>query len=301
VGLFKRSDGAQVTVSPQVVRPRQTVTATVTTDKPIDKVSSATLEWGYTNFYRYHWAGRVDSAAAAMNDTVWTMDQVGTSYGGERDTDDWVAVTKVELPIATGEFSGGSWTFKVPSWAPGSSPVLAQWSCRLTVARGGRDLDVNGDFTVVIGSADAQVTDEPPERTGGGGHTDMDIVVPSLLFRAGETINGHIVLTPQTDMSDGELGIYWGYRCLSHPVVRTPALGGTSKSGPIIKLGKGIPLHNGTPVTIPFAVPLPDDAPPTSMAVHSSLEWFIEARLFYSKWNQGIEKMLLPIVVVNAP
>ena len=32
---------------------------------------------------------------------------------------------------------------------------------------------------------------------------------------------------------------------------------------PVPELGKGIPLRNGTPVTVPFAVPLPDDAPPT--------------------------------------
>jgi hypothetical protein len=114
VGLFKRSAGAQVTVAPDVVSPRQIVSATVSTDKPVDKVTSATLEWGYTNFYRYHWAGRADSAAAAMNDTVWTMDQIGTNYGGERDTDDWVTVTKVDLPIAAGEFTCGSSTFKVP-------------------------------------------------------------------------------------------------------------------------------------------------------------------------------------------
>ncbi len=63
VGLFNSSGGAQVSVTPEVVRPRQTVTATVTTGKPIDKVSSATLEWGYTNFYRYRWAGRADSTA----------------------------------------------------------------------------------------------------------------------------------------------------------------------------------------------------------------------------------------------
>jgi hypothetical protein len=301
VGLFKRSTGAQVTVAPDVVSPRQIVSATVSTDRPVGKVSSATLEWGYTNFYRYHWAGRADSAAAAMNDTVWTMDQVGNHYGGERDTDDWVTVTKVDLPIAAGEFTGGSSTFKVPSWAPGSSPDLARWSCRLTIARGGGDVDAHGDFTVVIGSADSQVTDEPLQRTGGDGDTDMDIVVPSLLFRAGETINGQILLTPHADMSDGELGICWGYRCLSHPLVRTPALGGTSKSGQTIKLGKGIPLRNGTPVTVPFAVPLPGDAPPTATAVHSSLEWFLEATLMYSKWTQGIEKMRRQIVVVNAP
>src|SRR5258705_7968187 len=63
VGLFKSSGGAQVSVTPEVVRPHQTVTATVTADKAIDKVSAATLVWGYTNFYRYRWAGRADARA----------------------------------------------------------------------------------------------------------------------------------------------------------------------------------------------------------------------------------------------
>jgi hypothetical protein len=54
-------------------------------------------------------------------------------------------------------------------------------------------------------------------------------------------------------------------------------------------------------VTVPFAVPLPEDAPPTAEAVHSSLAWFLEATLRYSKWTQGIEQVRRPIVVVNAP
>jgi hypothetical protein len=53
VGLFKRSSGAHVSVTPEVVKPRQTVQATVTIDKPVDKVFSATLECGDTNFCRY--------------------------------------------------------------------------------------------------------------------------------------------------------------------------------------------------------------------------------------------------------
>ena len=36
-------------------------------------------------------------------------------------------------------------------------------------------------------------------------------------------------------------------------------------------------------------------------AVHSSLVWFLEATLMYSKWTQGIEKVRRQIVVVNAP
>jgi hypothetical protein len=301
VGLFKSSAGAQVSVTPEVVSPRQTVQATVTTVKPIDKVSSATLEWGYTNFYRYRWAGRADSTAAQMNDMWWMMGEVGTDAGSEKGTEDWVGVTKVELPVAGGEFNGGSSSFTVPSWAPGSSEALARWSARLTVERGGRDIDSRGDFTVVIGRDNLEFDDEPQQRTGGNGETAVDIVLPSLVFRAGDTINGSIVLTPHTDMSDGEVVVYWGYRLISHPLVRTPAIGGGGKSGPTIKLSKGIPLRNGTPVTVPFTVPLPEDAPPTSTAVHSSLVWFLQATLHYSKWTQGIEQVCRQIAVVNAP
>ena len=301
MGLFKRSSGAQVAVTPEVVSPRQTVQATVSTDKPIDKVSSASLEWGYTNFYRYRWAGRADAAATAINDSWFMMGEVGTDAGSEKDTEDWVGVTKVELPVAGGEFSGGSSSFTVPSWAPGSSDVIARWSARLTIERGGRDVDARGDFTVVVGSDNIQVTDEPQQRTSGDGDTDVDIVLPSLTYRAGATINGSIVLTPHADMSDGEVVIFRGHRRISHPLVRTPAIGGGGNSGPTIKIGKGISLRNGTPVTVPFAVPLPEDAPPTAEAVHSSLVWFLQATLHYSKWTQGIEQVRRRIAVVNAP
>jgi hypothetical protein len=300
VGLFKRSSDIQVAVTPEVVSPRKTVQATVRTDKPIDKVSSATLEWGYTNFYRYRWAGRHDSMLGP-SDSWLLMDQVGTDAGSEKDTEDWVGVTKVDLPVAGGEFTGGSSSFTVPSWAPGSSDMLARWSARLTVDRGGRDIDTHGVFTVVIGRNDIEVTDEPQQRINGDGDTEVDIVLPSILFHAGETINGSITLTPRKDMSDGELSIYWAHRSISHPLERTPAISGGTKSGPTVKLGKGIALQNGAPVTVAFAVPLPEDAPPTAEAVHSSLKWFLEATLSYSKWTQGIEKVRRQIVVVNGP
>jgi hypothetical protein len=53
--------------------------------------------------------GRADSAAAAGNDTLWMAGEVGTSYGGERDTEDWVCVTRVEVPTATAVPSSVSW------------------------------------------------------------------------------------------------------------------------------------------------------------------------------------------------
>jgi len=299
MGFLRRTPAARVVVTPEAVRRRQTVTATVTTDTPIDKVSAATLEWGYTNFYRYRWAGRADSMAAEMNDVWWLMGEVGTDAGSEKDTSDWVGVTTVEIPVTDGQFTAFSSSFTVPSWAPGSSEHLARWSARLAVDRGGRDVESHGEFTVLIGRNDAALPDETQRRTAGDGETDLAIVLPSTVFVAGETINGGVTLTPNVDMSDGELGIQWGYTRISHPLTRTPAAGGGGSIGQTVKLGKGIPLRKGSPVTVPFALPLPADAPPTGEAVHSTLVWFLEATLIYAKWTQGIEKVRRQIAVVS--
>ncbi len=301
MGLLNRSGGALVTVTPDVVRPRQTVTATVTTDKPLDKVGSARLEWGYDNFYRYHWAGRADSAAAAGNDTLLTAGQVGTNYGGERDTDDWVCVDRVDVPIAASEFTGTTASFTVPSWAPGSSPVLARWACRLVVERGGRDVDTHGEFAVVIGTADVEAVEEPMQRVWGDGATVMDIVIPSSVYRAGETISGNVVLRPQQDLPNGDVAVYWQRHREHHPLEKYPAQDGVL-DGRIVQLDKKIPLRAGTQFALPFELPLPDDAAPSGESVHSSLSWFVAARMFYSGLTgHQVERVRRPIVVVNAP
>jgi hypothetical protein len=302
VGLFSRSSDVTVTVSPAVAKLRSTVTASASVARPggkIAKVTSATLDWGYTNFFNYHWAGRVDSAAAAGNDTVWTMGQVGTHYGGDRDTGEWVSVTKVELPIATGEFSGGTSTFRVPSWAPASSKEIAAWSCRLVVVRGGRDIDTRGEFAVRIGHDDVSAELDPMERVMGDAETVIDIDLPTAVFGAGETIRGQVTLTPMVDLPDGDLAVTWQRRRESHPLTRTPGPGG-ALDGRIITLGTGIPLRAGAPITLPFEIPIPPDAPPTASAVHSSMDWFVQARLFYAGFSTHMtERVVRPIVVVS--
>jgi hypothetical protein len=301
VGLFKKSGGAKVVVSPTNVTPRQTVTATVTTDKPIDKVRSARLDWGYTNFYQYHWAGRVDSVAAQGNDSIWTMDQVGTNYGGDRDTDDWVSVIAEDVPIAASEFTGASSTFRIPSWAPASSEAIARWGCRLTIDRGGRDVDTTGEFTVAIGTADVEAYMEPLEVVSGAAETVIDIALSSPVYRAGENITGQVTLTPTMDLPDGDLAVSFQRERESHPLSRAPSPG-TQLDGRIVTLGKRIPLRAGYPVVLPFEVPLPADAPPTAAAVHSSINWFVQARMMYAGFTgHMLERVRRPIVVVNAP
>lgn len=299
---FGRS-GARITVSPSVVRPRQSVTATVTTGAPIEKVTAARLEWGYDNFYRYHWAGRVDSAASAAGDALWLTGDVGTSHGGERDTDDWVCVTRVELPIATGEFSDTTQTFTVPSWAPGSSPEVARWACRLIVERGGRDVDERGVFDVVIAASDVdpvEAVEEPMERYMGDGACDLDIVLPKPVWRAGEPVTGHLVVRPQQNLPTADIAVYWQRHREHHPLQRYPAAGG-ALDGPPLHLGKKVPMAGGSEFGLPFALPLPADAAPTAAAVHSSLSWFVGARIFYSGFtSHQVDRVRRPIIVVNA-
>ena len=64
MALPGRGPGVAVEVVPAVAGPRQVVTARVSTGRRITRVRSVVLDWGYTNVYRYHWAGRADSAMA---------------------------------------------------------------------------------------------------------------------------------------------------------------------------------------------------------------------------------------------
>jgi len=299
VGLFSRRPAVAVDVSPAVVAPRQTVTAVVSPDRPIDKVTSATLEWGYTNFYRYHWAGRADSAMAAAGEALWMSGDVGTNAGGDRDADEWVSVTKVDLPCADGVFTGGSAVFRVPSWAPGSSPEIARWSCRVIIERGGRDIDTHGAFAVRVGRGDVAADIGGVKVIMGAAETVIAVDLESPVCAAGEAIRGIVRLTPTRDLPDGDLAVCWRKSRESHPLSRNPASGG-GLDGPIIGLGKHIPLRTGAQVALPFDIALPVDAPPTASAVHSSMKWFVQARLFYSGLTAPMtERVLCPIVVVN--
>ena len=301
MGLFGRTGGVEVEVSPAVVGPGQTVTATVTAGRPVDRVRAATLDWGYTNFYRYHWAARADSAMAGRGEALWLSGDVGTNAGGDRDTDDWVSVTKLDLPVAGAEFGGGTSTFRIPSWAPASSPELVRWSCRVVLERGGRDVDIHSEFSVRVGRPDVLA---PAGRTGtimGDRETELEIDLASEVVAAGDLIRGQVRLTPKRDLPDGDVAVCWSKCRESHPLTRTPTRGG-EVDGPMVGLGKRVPLRADTPLALPFEIAVPADAPPTAAAVHSSMKWFVQARLFYAGFVAPTpERVLRPLIVVNGP
>lgn len=291
---------AQVTVSPSVVSPCQSVDVRATTTKPIDDVISARIELGYYNFYRYRWAGRGDAAATAATDAMWLTENVGTTYGTDRDTKEWIGIFAAELPTATSVFTDGSATFRLPSWAPASSSQIARWSCRLTVERRGIDVEEAAEFAVVTGPGDAPADIGSLEQVTGSAAARLDIELPRVVFRAGETIDGAVLITPSRDLPVGDVRVKWQGQRDSHPRTRTPGFDEVV-NGRSVQLEKHLTLREGMPVRLPFQTVLPRDAAPTASAVNSSMRWFVSATMYYAGFaSPGTESVRRPIAVVNA-
>jgi hypothetical protein len=272
----------------------------VNTPKPIRDVTSARIELGYNNYFRYRWAGHADAAATAATDAMWLTEDVGTTYGTDRNTKEWIGILTAELPTPTSDFTEGSATFRIPSWAPPSSSQIASWSCRLVVQRRGVDIDEAAELIVVTGVDDVPADIGVPERVTGSGASRLDIELPRAVFRAGETIEGAVVVTPSRDLPVGDVRVRWQRQRDSHPRTRTPGFDEVI-NGRTLQLEKHVTLHEGTPVRLPFQTEVPVDAPPTASAVNSSMRWFVNATMFYAGFSSpGTESVRLPIAVVNA-
>jgi hypothetical protein len=300
VRRFLRPVRAQISVSPAVVSPRQSVDVRVSTPKPIRGVTSARIELGYHNFFRYRWAGHADAAATAATNAMWLTEDVGTTYGTDRNTKEWIGIFTAEIPTATSEFTDGSATFRIPSWAPPSSSHIAEWSCRLIVQRRGLDVDEAAEFTVVTGVDDAPADVGALEQVTGSAAARLDIELPRTVFRAGETIEGAVVVTPSRDLPMGDVRVRWQWQRDSHPRTRTPGFDEVA-DGRTLQLEKHVTLREGIPVRLPFRTMLPVDAPPTASAVNSSMRWFVSAIMFYAGFSSpGTETVRRPIAVINA-
>lgn len=272
----------------------------VTTPKPIRDVTSARIELGYHNFFRYRWAGHADAAATAATNAMWLTEDVGTTYGTDRNTKEWIGIFAAEIPTPTSEFMEGSATFRIPSWAPPSSSQIAGWSCRLIVQRRGVDVDEGAEFIVVTGADDAPADIGPLEQVTGSAASRLDIELPRAVFQAGETIEGAVVVTPSRDLPLGDVRVRWEWQRDSHPLTRTPGFDEVA-NGRTLQLEKQVTLREGTPVRLPFRMALPVDAAPTASAVNSSMRWFVNATMFYAGFSSpGTESVRLPIAVVNA-
>lgn len=297
---FLRPARARVTVSPSVVAPGQSIDVRVTTPKAISDVTSARIELGYLNFFRYRWAGHADAAATAATDAMWLTQDVGTTYGTDRNTKEWIGILVAELPTPTSEFTDASATFRIPSWAPPTSKLIAGWFCRLVVQRRGIDVEEEAEFTVVTGVGDVPADDGELEQVIGSAASRIDIELPRRVFRAGEMVDGAVVITPSRDLPVGDVRVKWQYQRDSHPRTRLPGFDEVV-NGRGTQLDKHVTLREGTPVRLPFQTALPADAAPTASAVNSSIRWFVGVTMYYAGFSgPGTESVRLPITVVSA-
>lgn len=305
MGLFSRKKGASITLSPDgPYRPTDTITATVTVDEALDKVTAAAVELGYVNGFRYRWAGRADAALKHDNDSLLLMGQVGTDYGSEKDTEDWVPVLAEPLHLIEGTLNAGQHQvrLRLPSWSPGSSKEVVRWQIRVKVERSGRDLETQTPLTVLIGPPDPlpASADLPLiQKTRAMASTlDFEILTEKGAYKVGEQVRGVIaVRSPETPKRTALIAGWFQQVQESHPVEKTP--GGPTEAfiRPMTTFAKDIQFTAGQRVEFPFTLTLPTDLDPTTEAVHSSINWFIQIKVEFSGATGAIERAERGIVV----
>ncbi|MFL6060751.1 MAG: hypothetical protein ACJ72E_05940 [Marmoricola sp.] len=305
MGLFSRKQAAALALSPEgPYRATDTITATVTLDEALDKVTSARVELGYVNGYRYMWAGKADATLRQGNDSWLTMDQVGTNYGSDKNTEDWVHVLDQELVVAGGVLGAGQHqvALRLPSWSPGSSKEVVRWEVRVQVERGGKDVEVSAPLTVLVAAPDP-LPDLPlvQGQSALNNTVTFEIETERACYRPGEEVRGVVAVTPREPVTRKALLALWFRKeQTSHPVEKNPGQTVEMFTRPMVNIVKDVQLVQGQRVEFPFAATLPDDADPTTGAVHSSLTWWVQVKLEFSGATGGIERAERGIVVHTA-
>ena len=247
--LPRRKPAATLTLAPdQPSRPTETVTATVSLEEALDQVTDAWVELGYVNSFRYRWAGRRDAAANFDDGSFLTAGQVGTDYGSERDTEEWVEALREPLVVAGGVLGAGSQSvgLRLPSWAPGSSESTVRWEVRLHVERSGKDVETSAVLHVLVGAPDPLPELALIQGTSALSNSlEWDIRTERPCYRPGEEVRGTIVLTPREPVRKGDLALTFMRVRLSHPLTRTPGNETESMTRPLVDVVKGLELACG--------------------------------------------------------
>ena len=305
MGLFSRKKSATLTLSPAgPVRPTDTVTVSVQLTEALDGISAAAVELGYVNGYRYRWAGRADAALAQGNDSLLTMGQVGTDHGAEKDTEDWVHVLSEPLPVTGGVLGAGTHqvALRLPSWSPGSSAKVVRWQVRLRIERRGRDVTAEAPLTVLIGAPDpAPASIDLPliqKQRAIADSLTFEIETEKGAYRVGEQVRGVIAVTPRETPTRTASVAGWFQRIQeSHPLEKNPGSATDAYVRPMTTFAENVQFVGGQRVEFPFALILPTDLDPTTEAVHSSIDWFVQIKVEFSGATGAIERAQRGIVV----
>jgi hypothetical protein len=288
----------RVTLDRPELLPGDEVVATVVLDKALDRVASARVELGFDNVFSYRWAGHRDAALAV---DPLTLEQ---NYGGDKDTTEWVSVVGEDVPFVDERLDAGErqYRFRVPSWAPPSSPALARWAVRVAVPRRrGRDAGAEADL-VVLAPRPAIAPADLEQRTGDDFATALDVRLDDAAVRPGGTVRGTITLTPAKPVRVDTLTMLLYRDRLSHPVNRNAGLGQSGWKSRH-RLTKGDELPEGRAVVFSFELEVPKDAEPTGEAPSSTIRWWVEGSLIYKGLvpDDPTDRVRREVIVFNAP
>lgn len=296
MGMFGSSASITVTLTPTEGRTGTEIRADVAVDGTIDKVRSATLDWGYVNFYRYRWVGSTDASNThGVGGTMLGGGDYSSQAGTDKKTQDWVSVQRFDLPLVHGEFRGGSSVFRVPSWAPGSSDAMARWECRVDVDRPRRDIHGAGEFVVRVPARERDLT--VTEHLLGDA-AEIDIVPDRPGWRAGENITGRLSITTRSALPPADVLVYLTRERVSHPLTKVPAAHG-EQDFDRTQLSKTLVLPVGSS-DVPFSIPTEKDHAPSGESVHCTLNWYIQARIMYRGFTTGVDRVRRGISIHNA-
>lgn len=306
MGLFTRKQPATLTLSPDgPFRATDEVTATVQLAEALDGVTAATVELGYLNSFRYRWAGKADAMLTHDNSSLLTIGQVGTDHGSEKYSEAWVHVLAEQLVVAGGVLAAGSHQvrLRLPSWSPGSSKEVVQWQVRLHVERGRKDVRAEAPLRVLVAAPDPVPTDLPlvqGERALAS-TLAFEIETERACYRPGEEVRGVVAVTSREPVTRKALVAGWFQRLqASHPLEKNPGSTTDEYVRPMVTFAKDVQLVQGQRAEFPFALTLPADVDPTTEAVHSSIDWFVQIKVEFAGATGGIERAQRGIVVHTA-
>jgi hypothetical protein len=208
------------------------------------------------------------------------------------------------LTVAGGALANGNHqvAVRLPSWSPGSSAEVVQWQARLKVERSGKDISAQTPLTVLIAAPEpAPASADMPLIQGEraiANDLEFEVETERACYKPGDEIRGTIAVTPRTFIDRTALFAVWCQRVQeSHPVEKNPGSAIESFTRPIVNIVKDVQLVQHQRTEVPFTVTLPNEVDPTTEAVHSSINWFVQVKVEFSGMTGAIERAQRGIVV----
>lgn len=241
------------------------------------------LELLYVNEYQYRGEDTGGSGAASSS-TLEAVIDLGvevSSSGPIETTETEVVVAEVVRKPADRPLAGEhELRLPIPADAPPSVAGLVRWTLRATADRPGAAID-DAEIEVVVSSTPESGADELHRVPNW--NDQIDLVVPQRAVRAGETLNGTIVIVPEKSakLTDVRIALE-SVRVDEDGITATATVASSDVAGRTA-------LEAGVRQELPFALAVPADALPSFTTVRNQIGYRLQvsaARRMRSDFNE---------------